>query len=385
MLRIPRPMLLLFVVVLIMVSHTSMLARVSADDFDDVCVSLLKSSTDSQIRIGFVLLDLRDGAECSRNARESFRSASLYKLVVLVEAYRQRDNGNLSFDEPIALQPHHYQDDPPESRPSDLPVFSASEALRRMIVFSHNASASALMERLSPEATAAAPARLALSGTSLGSRFVTTPADMAQLLASLYRGELVSVDSSQEMLTLLRAQELNDLIPAALPKGTQVAHKTGLIEKYLHDAGIVYAPGGDYVFVILTRWQISIDQSYLDIHKLTSLTYTAFDTEPESKGPAVTVGSGSQPTASVDPSTSSNEHLSPTPIVRPSEPQFSLRISPTAVGQRMMDRSTVDSVSLSPTTSDMSNVRAWQLGVIALVLSVLVLIALSAWIPLRRH
>jgi beta-lactamase class A len=50
-------------------------------------------------------------------------------------------------------------------------------------------------------------------------------------------------------------QEFNDRIPAGLPPGTRVAHKTGEITAVAHDAAIVYPAGrrSPYVLVVLTR------------------------------------------------------------------------------------------------------------------------------------
>ena len=56
------------------------------------------------------------------------------------------------------------------------------------------------------------------------------------------------------MRAVLSRQEFNDEIPAGLPAGTRVAHKTGQITGHLHDAAIVYPRGrGPYVLVVLTR------------------------------------------------------------------------------------------------------------------------------------
>jgi Beta-lactamase enzyme family len=50
------------------------------------------------------------------------------------------------------------------------------------------------------------------------------------------------------------AQEFNSGIPAGLPPGTRVAHKTGSITKIAHDAALVFDPdGSSYVLVVLTR------------------------------------------------------------------------------------------------------------------------------------
>ena len=66
-------------------------------------------------------------------------------------------------------------------------------------------------------------------------------------------GKAASARSTQAMRAILLAQELNDEIPAGLPPGTPVAHKTGQITGVLHDAAIVYPPGrAPYVLVVLT-------------------------------------------------------------------------------------------------------------------------------------
>jgi beta-lactamase class A len=56
------------------------------------------------------------------------------------------------------------------------------------------------------------------------------------------------------MVEILAAQELNDGIPAGLPAGTRVAHKTGSIGGLYHDAGVVLpSTGASYVLVVLTQ------------------------------------------------------------------------------------------------------------------------------------
>ncbi len=60
--------------------------------------------------------------------------------------------------------------------------------------------------------------------------------------------------ASPQMIDILAAQEFNSGIPAGLPPGTRVAHKTGDITRVAHDAGIVFRPDGSaYVLVVLTR------------------------------------------------------------------------------------------------------------------------------------
>ncbi len=56
------------------------------------------------------------------------------------------------------------------------------------------------------------------------------------------------------MIAILSRQQFNEGIPAGLPAGTQVAHKTGSITRIRHDGGIVYLQDGTaYVLVVLTK------------------------------------------------------------------------------------------------------------------------------------
>jgi beta-lactamase class A len=71
----------------------------------------------------------------------------------------------------------------------------------------------------------------------------TTAGGLARLLVALDRGEAASEASSAEIPRIPLARELNDGIPAGLPAGVTVAHKTGEITGVAHDAAIVCPPG----------------------------------------------------------------------------------------------------------------------------------------------
>jgi hypothetical protein len=55
------------------------------------------------------------------------------------------------------------------------------------------------------------------------------------------------------MLDFLAGQQHADRLPVPLPLGVRVAHKTGELPNLRHDAGIVYAPSGPYVFVAMVE------------------------------------------------------------------------------------------------------------------------------------
>jgi beta-lactamase class A len=87
-----------------------------------------------------------------------------------------------------------------------------------------------------------------------GMNNMTTARDLATLMTAIESGKAASRSSTDSMRAILLRQEFNDEIPAGLPPGTRVAHKTGQITGHLHDAAIVYPEGRKpYVLVVLTR------------------------------------------------------------------------------------------------------------------------------------
>jgi beta-lactamase class A len=82
----------------------------------------------------------------------------------------------------------------------------------------------------------------------------TTARDLAIILRAIEEGRAGPPGATREMLEILTAQEFNEKIPAGLPPGTRVAHKTGEITAVSHDAAIVYPSARKpYVLVVLTK------------------------------------------------------------------------------------------------------------------------------------
>ena len=78
---------------------------------------------------------------------------------------------------------------------------------------------------------------------------------LLRVLVMLAEGKAFSPALSRRMMDILHGQEFNQGIPARLPKGARVAHKTGEISTIAHDAGVIYLPKRKpYALVILTEW-----------------------------------------------------------------------------------------------------------------------------------
>jgi beta-lactamase class A len=85
---------------------------------------------------------------------------------------------------------------------------------------------------------------------------MVTADGLLRILVLLSQGKAFSPALSRRMMDILHGQEFNQGIPARLPKGTRVAHKTGEISTVAHDAGVIYLPKRKpYVLVVLTEWE----------------------------------------------------------------------------------------------------------------------------------
>lgn len=140
---------------------------------------------------------------------------------------------------------------------------SVRKLVERMIVRSSNLATNLLIARADPAAVTSLCRSLGAQETQVlrgvedskafaqGRNNVTSAHDLLVLLEAI-AGDRVR--GAVAMREVLERQELNEGIPAGLPRGTRVAHKTGSITRISHDAALVLPEGEKgYVLVVLTR------------------------------------------------------------------------------------------------------------------------------------
>ena len=228
--------------------------------------------------VGVAYRDLAGSGELFVNADESFHAASTMKVPVMIEAFRQIDAGRLQLGQGILLVNQFgsivdgstYSLDPADDSDSSLYArvgqrVPVRELVDRMITRSSNLATNAVIAIVGAQNAHATAHRLGATRMNVlrgvedakayeaGRNNTTTARDLAALLTAVERGEAASAASTDSMRSILLRQEFNDRIPAGLPPGTRVAHKTGEITAVAHDAAIVYLPRGPYVLVVLTR------------------------------------------------------------------------------------------------------------------------------------
>lgn len=220
-----------------------------------------QSIGDEEERFAVVVKNLADGRGVALAADRTFYAASLFKTWVMLEAYHQREAGLLDFGERYVVSDHYGEFG---LNPGELAVcdeVTVGQALERMIALSDNVAANLLLDRVGAGNVNAALRSMGLKATGVtedGSLPVTA-ADMALLLEAIADRQAVSEAASDEMLALLASESIADRLPALLPEGTRVAHKTGNWQNATHDAGIVFSPRATYVIVVFTDFGFQDD------------------------------------------------------------------------------------------------------------------------------
>ena len=105
---------------------------------------------------------------------------------------------------------------------------------------------------------------------------VSSPNDMCRLLELIYDGEILSPQSREAVLDILKRQQLSTVIPHALPPGTMVAHKTGSYHSVRCDVGIVFAPTGPYTVAIMAKQMTDGDRLSVDA-SLAAISRAVYD------------------------------------------------------------------------------------------------------------
>lgn len=215
-----------------------------------------------------VIENMKTGESYSQNANKIYEPGSLYKLWVMSAVFEKIQKGEIKEEEilsrDIAFLNREFSIAPEDAEfTSGVVTLSVKNALHQMIVISHNNSALLLTEKIKTSGLKTYIRDIGLQNSDTGTPPQTTASDTALFFEKLYRGELISPEYSAKMIALLKEQQLDDGLPKYLPKDANeqssvqqsaiVAHKTGDIGWFKHDAGIVFTPNGDYIIVVMSE------------------------------------------------------------------------------------------------------------------------------------
>lgn len=195
--------------------------------------------------VGYSVIDLETGARISRRGDETFPTASLIKVPILVTVYDLVAKGQLSLDDPLTVLKI---DQVPGSGVIQFlhngTVLTVQDAAWLMSTISDNTATNLLLDRIIIRRVWAKMDSLGLSHTRVHSKSflrnssvamdssvkyglgVTTPNEMARLFELMARGKAVNPSADSTMLYILE-HNTTDFMLQRYAGGARAAHKDG--------------------------------------------------------------------------------------------------------------------------------------------------------------
>jgi beta-lactamase class A len=235
---------------------------------------------------GVAVKKLDTGQYATYNGDQQQVSASLYKMWVLNELFRQAKAGQIDLDSiaTVTDEDAYYDSLYGELR---LPVgtdITLHRAAYVMITLSDNTAAHLLVRTLDPDnisrfMQANGFTRSVLDWSGEGDN-LTTPVDMLHEMEMIATSQMVDADSSKQMAEMLLDQQKNNIMAPGVPPEARFGHKHGALDGLLHDAGIVYGPTGPFVIVAMSSDLPIYDYAFNNMPTLVRRVYDYFNSTP---------------------------------------------------------------------------------------------------------
>lgn len=201
---------------------------------------------------GVYVIRLSDDSSYGVNEKEIFQGASLLKLPLMAALYKEVDKGNIDLDAKYTLK--NSDKVPGSGSLWDMPAGTilSYRDLARLMGKESDRTAFKIVKNTLGDAKLndiLLQAGMVNTSTTTGE---TTPYDIGIFLKKLWKRELVSEKSRNEIFSYLTDTTYEDWLPAGIPNDIKVAHKYGRDTNIVNDAGIVFAQK-PFILVIMSN------------------------------------------------------------------------------------------------------------------------------------
>ncbi|MBP3820116.1 serine hydrolase [bacterium] len=198
------------------------------------------------------------------NASQTYPTASIIKIPVLIDLFKSIENNQVALDDVMSLTEYYRTEGSGSLQfKAENSKYTIDELANRMITESDNSATNMLMSKIGGMPDVNAQARSwGLKNTEVhtwlpdlkGTNF-STAREMGTMLYNIDSNEKFLTQTSRNKIFEYMGHVHNDrLIQAGLGAGAKFYHKTGDIGSMLGDAGIVITPNGKkYIVVIFAR------------------------------------------------------------------------------------------------------------------------------------
>lgn len=241
--------------------------------------------------MGVSILDLSDHRNLVVNGDQVFPTASTIKLPLLVELYRQEQEGggarlldHYTFDRADLVEGSEIM----RGLSPGLSMVTNRDLAQFMVAVSDNAATNVLIGRVGMEKVNAMLRAHGLIQTRLrrrmmdlpaaqrGDENVATPRELTRLLELVAAGDVLKPAATQALLEQLSTGK-SSYIPRLLPPEIRVANKPGSLDGVRVDAGIVYVAHRPFAIAVMTTMDRDERAAEDAIGRVALVAYRFFD------------------------------------------------------------------------------------------------------------
>lgn len=218
-----------------------------------------------------VTLIAPNGERFSYNGDRRFVAASTVKIPLMLEIYREIEQGERSLDDKYVLRDEDRAVGGGHSGVigylSDGMVFTLNDLIYLMISISDNTATNVLIDMAGMDRVNATMQSIGMANSTLGRKMKgraaqgdeqenwATPNDYARVIQALLNHEAASPESCDQMIAMLEKQQNQRRISRYLPQRDDIrwGSKTGGVKGAHSDAGFITSPKGTLIVSVFTE------------------------------------------------------------------------------------------------------------------------------------
>lgn len=224
---------------------------------------------------GIVLEDLDLGEKWELNGDELFYAASVIKVPIMAAVFSAVEHGQLTLTDPIILKQEYFVGGSGVLQHlTQGTSLSIRDIIMLMIIQSDNTATNILIDLVGIDNIVLSMKKAGMEKSTFyhklmmnnpnpkGSNQITAN-DLATILKRMATGGLVSLDASDQMIDMMKKQQIKDCLPEKLPSpysdfnngmtAWELAHKTGWIPGTRHDVGIFFVGKRKLIVTVLSK------------------------------------------------------------------------------------------------------------------------------------
>lgn len=220
-------------------------------------------------KVGIYVQSLKTGRFAEFNPDSLFPTASMVKLTILTGVMDKIHRGELHYNDQLVYTDSLYYNEGEDAVSRFKP--GSTVRISKLLLFSLSISdntASLWLQGLAGGGTRINQIMdsLGFAVTRVNSRTpgreamreeygwgVSTPKEMATLMAMIYKGQIISPEISQRMLRLLGRNFWDEQCVSEIPPYIFQASKNGAVDHSRSETMLVMAPNNPYVFSVMTK------------------------------------------------------------------------------------------------------------------------------------